>query len=225
MDIEIIYSDSNILAINKPSGLLTIPDGYHPEYPCAVQLLQETQGRLWVVHRLDKETSGVLLFARNARSHRFLNEQFQNRQVQKIYHAIIAGTPAWDRQAIDLPLKVNGDRKHRTRVNLADSKPAQTDITVMARFSGYTLIEARPHTGYTHQIRAHLAALGFPIVCDPLYDQHASDHAHILSRLGLHAFQISFLLPDFAVPMTLIAPYPEEFQAALTRLGKSLILM
>ena len=219
MNIDIIFSDPDVLAIDKPSGLLTIPDGYHPDLPCAIHLLQESQGQLWVVHRLDKETSGVLLFARNAYTHKFLNEQFQNRQVQKIYRAIIAGTPDWDRQAIDLPLKVNGDRKHRTRVNMADSKPAQTDITVMTRFPGYTLIEARPHTGYTHQIRAHLAAMGFPIVCDPLYDQHALDHAHILSRLGLHAFQISFLLPDSTVPMTLIAPYPEDFQAALTRLA------
>jgi tRNA pseudouridine32 synthase / 23S rRNA pseudouridine746 synthase len=218
MDIEILYSDHNILAINKPSGLLTIPDGYHPEFPCAVNLLQESQGKLWVVHRLDKETSGVLLFARNARSHKFLNAQFQNRQVQKIYRAIVAGTPDWERQIIDLPLKVNGDRQHRTRVNLADSKPAQTDISVMIRFPGYTLIEARPHTGYTHQIRAHLAASGFPIVSDPLYDRHAPDHGQVISRLGLHAFQISFLRVESTAPLTLIAPYPDDFQAALTRL-------
>jgi tRNA pseudouridine32 synthase / 23S rRNA pseudouridine746 synthase len=222
MNIEIIFSDTNLLAINKPSGLLTIPDGYHSDLPCAVHLLQETQGRLWVIHRLDKETSGILLFARNARTHKFLNEQFQNRQVQKIYHAIIAGTPDWDRQVIDLPLKVNGDRQHRTRVNMPDSKSAQTDISVMARFPGYTFIEARPHTGYTHQIRAHLAASGFPIVCDPLYDRHALDHGHVISRLGLHAFQISFLPLASPSPMVLLAPYTEDFQAALTRLGKSL---
>jgi RluA family pseudouridine synthase len=220
MEIEIIFSDSNLLAVNKPSGLLTIPDGYHPNLPCAVRLLQENQGQLWVVHRLDKETSGVLLFARNARTHKILNEQFQNRQVQKIYRAIIAGSPVWDQKEIDLPLKVNGDRHHRTRISLADSKPAQTGITVITRFSGYSFIEARPHTGYTHQIRAHLSALGFPIVSDLLYDKQASVHSHILSRLGLHAFQITFLLPDTTSTVSLMAPYPDDFQDALAKLGR-----
>jgi tRNA pseudouridine32 synthase / 23S rRNA pseudouridine746 synthase len=218
MDIEIIYSDANILAINKPAGLLTIPDGYHPEYPCAVQILRESQGQLWVVHRLDKDTSGVLLFARGPRTHKSLNEQFQNRQVQKTYRAIIAGSPEWDHQEIALPLKVDADRKHRTRVNLPDSKAAQTDITLLTRFSGYALVEARPHTGYTHQIRAHLAAVGFPIVSDALYDPHAVDHHHIISRVGLHAYQISFLLPDATTPLSLIAQYPEDFQDALSKL-------
>ncbi len=220
MNIEILYSDANILAVNKPSGLLTIPDGYHPELPCAVRLLQANQGQLWVVHRLDKETSGVLLFARNALAHRFLNKQFQNRQVQKVYRAIIAGSPEWEQKEIDLPLKVNGDRQHRTRVSLADSKPAQTDIQVMARFSGYSYVEARPHTGYTHQIRAHLSAVGFPIVSDPLYDKHALDHSHVISRLGLHAYQISFMPPDTPNPVSLIAPYPDDFRNALAILGQ-----
>jgi tRNA pseudouridine32 synthase / 23S rRNA pseudouridine746 synthase len=218
MNIEILYSDANILAVSKPAGLLTIPDGYHPELACAVQLLRDSQGQLLVVHRLDKETSGVLLFARNAQTHKFLNEQFQDRQVQKIYRAIIAGSPDWDWQEIELPLKVDGDRKHRTRVNLAGSKPAQTEIRVIARSTGYSFVEARPHSGYTHQIRAHLSAVGFPIVSDPLYDKQSMDHSHIISRLGLHAYQISFLLPNSTTPLSINAPYPYDFQAALSKL-------
>jgi len=220
MDIDIIWSDENILAINKPSGLLTIPDGYHPQLPCAINLLQVTEGQLWVVHRLDKETSGLLLFARNAKAHRFLNGQFQNRQVQKIYHAIITGSPNWDRQEIRLPLKVDGDRKHRTRADLVGGKPAQTDLLVISSFPGYSLVEAHPHTGYTHQIRAHLSAIGFPIISDPLYDKNSHVHAHILSRLGLHAFQISFLQPDSTTLLALTAPYPDDFGEALTKLGQ-----
>jgi RluA family pseudouridine synthase len=220
MNIEILYSDPNLLAVNKPSGLLTIPDGYHPELPCAVRLLQASQGRLWVVHRLDKDTSGVLLFARNAPTHKILNEQFQNRQVHKIYRAIIAGSPDWDQEEIDLPLKVNGDRQHRTRVGLADGKPAQTGIRLITRFSGYSFVEAHPHTGYTHQIRAHLSAIGFPIVSDPLYDRRWLDHNHIIARLGLHAFQITFLKPNSTTPVSLIAPYPHDFQDALAKLDQ-----
>ena len=220
MDIDVIWSDDNILAVNKPTGLLTIPDGYHPELPCAINLLQKTQGQLWVVHRLDKETSGVLLFARNARTHKYLNEQFQSRQVLKIYRAFIVGCPNWERQEINLPLKVDGDRKHRTRVDPINGKPALTEITVITRFPGYSFVEVRPHTGYTHQIRSHLSASGFPIVADSLYDRNSSMHEHILSRLGLHAFQISFLLSDSTTPMVFIAPYPDEFQDALSRLGK-----
>ncbi len=220
MNIEILYSDPNLLVVNKPSGLLTIPDGYHPELPCAVRLLQASQGRLWVVHRLDKDTSGVLLFARNAPTHKILNEQFQNRQVHKIYRAIIAGSPDWDQEEIDLPLKVNGDRQHRTRVSLADGKPAQTGVGVIRRFCGYSFVEAHPHTGYTHQIRAHLSAMDFPIVSDPLYDKHWLNHNRIIARLGLHAFQITFLKPDSTTPVSLIAPYPPDFQDALTKLDQ-----
>jgi tRNA pseudouridine32 synthase / 23S rRNA pseudouridine746 synthase len=220
MDLEVLWSDENILAVNKPSGLLTIPDGYHPDYPCAVGLLQIRHGQLWVVHRLDKDTSGVLLFARNASAHKYLNDQFQNRQVHKIYRALIAGSPGWEQQEIKLPLKVDGDRKHRTRVNLPGGKPAQTDITILSRFPGYCLVEARPHTGYTHQIRSHLSALGFPVISDPLYDKDATNHRHILSRMGLHAYQISFPIPGSVEIMTITAPYPAEFQAALTNLGQ-----
>jgi RluA family pseudouridine synthase len=220
MDLDIIWSDENILAVNKPAGLLTIQDGYHPELPCAVNLLKKSQGQIWVVHRLDKETSGVLLFARNARAHKFLNEQFQSRQVQKIYRAFIIGSPNWDHREINLPLKVDGDRKHRTRVNLPGSKPAQTEIIVISRFPGYSFVEARPHSGYTHQIRAHLSAIGFPILSDPLYDKNSSFHQHILSRLGLHAFQISFIQPDSVTPLVISAPYPRDFQNALSSLSQ-----
>ncbi len=220
MNLDILWSDENILAINKPAGLLSIQDGYRPELPCAVNLLKENQGQLWVVHRLDKETSGILLFARNARAHKFLNEQFQRRQVQKIYHAFIIGSPNWEHQEINLPLKVDGDRQHRTRVNLPGGKPAQTDIIVISRFPGYSFVEARPHSGYTHQIRAHLSAIGFPILSDPLYDRNSFLHQHILSRLGLHAFQISFMEMDSVTPLILTAPYPHEFQDALSRLSQ-----
>jgi tRNA pseudouridine32 synthase/23S rRNA pseudouridine746 synthase len=218
--LNILWSDDNIIAVNKPSGLLTIPDGYRPDLPCAVNLLQEDMGHLWVVHRLDKETSGVLVFARNAWTHKSMNEQFQNRLVQKVYRAIIVGNPPWERQEITFQLKVDGDRKHRTRVNMPGSKSAQTDIILMTRFSGYSFVEARPHTGYTHQIRAHLFAVGFPIVSDPLYDKSSFLHSQILSRLGLHAFQITIIHPKTAIPQVLTAPYPEDFQAALNRLNR-----
>ncbi len=220
MEFAILYSDENLLAVDKPAGLLSIPDGYHPEKPCAINLLQQVQGRLWVVHRLDKETSGVLLFARNPDAHKWLNDQFQTRRVHKIYHAIIAGNPTWDHQEIALPLKVDGDRNHRTRVNLPGSKPAQTDISLIDRYPGYSLVEARPHTGYTHQIRAHLAAIGFPILSDPLYGRNAAIPNGLISRLALHAYQIVVSLPGSKTPIRITAPYPLDFQGALDQLSR-----
>ncbi len=220
MNIEILYSDPNLLAVNKPSGLLTIPDGYHPELPCAVRLLQASQGRLWVVHRLDKDTSGVLLFARNALTHKILNEQFQNRQVHKIYRAIIAGSPEWEQEEIDLPLKVNGDRQHRTRVNLAGQQ------TRPNRYSPDHTLPRLFFRGGPPPYRLHPPDSG-PSIGDRLSDRFGSfvrpalvgSPVTLLLAWGCTPIQISFLLPDAPHPVSLVAPYPPDFQAALTRLA------
>jgi len=222
---EILYQDEDILAINKPAGLLSIPDGYNLSLPHVAGVLATEFGKVWIVHRLDRETSGLLLLARTPTAHRDLNLQFEHRQVAKCYHALILGQPAWDEIQTRAPIWVNADRKHRTLVSALNGKPAQTDFRVMRRSENVCLIEARPHTGYTHQIRAHLAALGFPILHDRLYmnvpgapagrPTGFSIPAGLIERVALHAYSIECLHPLQHTPLHLDAPDPPDFLAAL----------
>jgi len=225
MEIPILWKDPDLLVVNKPPGLLSIQDGYHSDLPHLYGLLRAAHGPLWIVHRLDKDTSGIILFARSAEAHRSLNQQFEHRQTHKEYHALSCGSPDWDEQEINLPLRTNGDRKHRTVVDRQNGKPAQTDVFIMQRYPadhpGYALIKALPLSGYTHQVRAHLAAVGLPLVGDPLYKSLIPTNPAVslpnppIQRTALHAFQISFLHPGSGKPLVLQAPYPHDFQDAL----------
>lgn len=219
MDISIIWEDPHILIVNKPPGLLSIQDGYHPSLPHLYGQLKESFGPLWIVHRLDKDTSGVMLFARTSQAHRELNRQFEHRTVHKEYHALVNGSPTWDEKEINLPLRVNGDRKHRTVVDLTHGKPAVTDCHVLERFPRTTLIAAIPHSGYTHQIRVHLSSIGHSLLGDSLYQrkflsgQESQDSPiPVVSRTALHAFKVVFDHPIFMEKLTFQAPYPTDFQ-------------
>lgn len=216
----ILFQDDSIIAINKPSGLLTIRDGYNPNLPTVKTLLEEEFGRCLIVHRLDKETSGVLLVARNKDTHRLLNLAFENRQIHKIYHSIIIGVPPDNEFEINLPLKVDGNRNHRTVVNYEKGKPAKSSIVVLQTFGNFSLVEVKPETGYTHQIRAHLFNTGFPILGDHLYSKHDPVQFNFIERTALHAFQINFLHPQTNLPMTISATYPADFLQTLSLLKK-----
>ena len=232
-DIDILYQDEALLAINKPAGLLSAPDRYDAEAPVAARELEGRFGRLWPVHRLDLDTSGCLLFARNEDAHRSLSMAFEEGQVNKVYHAVVRGRPAWEHTVCELSLTPDGDRKHRTIIDGA-GKPSCTEFTVLGRHGQLCFIEAKPKTGRTHQVRVHLAALACPIVCDPLY---GTDEPLFLSKLkkrwkgdeyterpiifrtALHAFSIKFEHPT-AGPMQLQAPYPKDMRALLHQLFK-----
>ncbi len=219
--LEVLFEDQYILCINKPAGLLSIRDGYDPSLPYVTSLLEPRYGRLWVVHRLDKGTSGLFLLARTKESHASLNTAFEHRQVHKTYHAIVVGRPPWEEFIADAPLKIDGDRNHRTVVDRLNGKPAQTKFRVLKRFGDYSLIEASPLTGYTHQIRAHLLHSGFPILADPLYTPHLEKSGVKaipdlpIQRLALHAFALDFRHPVSSLDLHLVAEYPEDFQNAL----------
>ncbi|MCC6146478.1 MAG: RluA family pseudouridine synthase [Anaerolineaceae bacterium] len=213
----IIAIDDDLIIVNKPSGLRTIPDGYDRTLPCLSWLLEQKFAPIWVIHRLDKDTSGVVVFARSREAHRFLNIQFSKREVKKIYAAVIVGSPSWSYLDIHLPLQVNGDRRHRTIASLKSGKPARTEVEIIRRSeNGLTLIKVSPHSGYTHQIRAHLAAIGTPILNDTLYSKPAT-HPNIPSffpmpRLALHASNIAFVHPGKNHPVEYSAPFPADFQ-------------
>jgi RluA family pseudouridine synthase len=219
----VLWSDDDLLIVNKPSDLRVIPDGYNPSLPTLVRLLEPMWGRLFVVHRLDKDTSGVIIFARGADSHRSLNQQFAERQVHKTYWALVAGLPGWEAKTIDLPLRINGDRSHRTVVDYKEGKPASTTARVLKRFETWSWVETSPHTGYTHQIRAHLSSIGHPLLGDALYRYPPQwngprvDPASLpaFARTALHALEVSFHHPVTAEPLSFKAPLPDDFQVLL----------
>lgn len=233
----ILYQDDSLLVVNKPAGLRTIPDGYDPTLPYLSGMLQEQFGRVWVVHRLDKDTSGVILFARTAKAHKSLNEQFAQRDtheqgLRKEYHVIVVGMPEFEKTQITFPVRVNGDRKHRTVIDHQLGKPAQTDLIVARQLGLFTLISAFLHSGYTHQIRAHCAAIGLPLLNDPLYRSlkpvsQAQIRAQEISltlpirRTALHAYRITFQHPESLEELAFAAPYPPDFQSTLETLEKA----
>ena len=207
----ILWSDDSLLAVNKPSGMLTLPDGYDRTLPHLRSILEPTFGRLWIVHRLDRETSGIIVLGRSADAHRHLNTQFQEHRASKLYHALVAGQPTWERYTASDPLRQDGDRRHRTVVDPITGKPAITGFRVLRRLEGYSLLEAAPLTGRTHQIRTHLKHIGHPILGDPLYGDPTQPCHALLPRLGLHALSLTLIHPKTEQPTTFEAPYPQDF--------------
>jgi len=231
---DILYQDEALLVVNKPAGLSTLPDGYNPTLPHIKSMLEQQAGRLWVVHRLDKDTSGVLLLARTAEAHRSLNTQFEKHLVSKLYHALVIGDPEWQQKTIYLPLRPNGDRHHRTVVDQVKGKPAVTHLRLLERLGKYCLVEAVPETGRTHQIRAHLAAMGLSIVGDKLYADRQSgsplkmesqpqgdiDFApKLIEGMGLHALSLEISHPLSGQRLKFDAPYPIGWVDFLRQLG------
>ena len=222
-----LYLDEALLVIDKPSGLPTLVDGFHPYVPYLVGLLGEAYGRIWVVHRLDKETSGVIAFARTAQAHRDLNTQFEQRRASKVYHALVIGQPEWDEKCVDLPLRPDGDRRHRTVIDQRMGKPAITKLRVLEGYGAFALVEAIPLTGRTHQIRAHLAACGHSLIADRLYRRSGDTRSgsipgtEPIKRLGLHARSLTLFHPINGQLQSFTAPYPQDFASAIEQLRKS----
>jgi len=219
MALSLIYSDETLLVVNKPAGIATIPEGWDKSTPNLRCLLEKEFGRLWTVHRLDKATSGVIFFARTAEAHRTLSLLFESHAVHKTYHAIVCGAPKWDEHIARHPLRLNVGHSHRTVVDHRRGKPSETAFRVLERFEGYALLAAVPATGRTHQIRAHLAALGFPIIADTLYGAPPVEQDTISPYLqcpALHACSLAFELEG--KPFLFTAPYPEDFARALEKL-------
>lgn len=217
MDVNahVLWTDETIIVLNKPSGLLTLPDGYDPSKPHVRAIMEVEYGRVWIVHRLDRETSGTLVLARTAEAHRNLNSKFENRTVEKTYHALVIGNPTWEKTTVDLPLKKDGDRQHRTVIDQQDGKEAITSFSVLERHTDFSLLEAKPKTGRTHQIRVHLAAFGHPIIGDSLYGDLTHPRHKLLDRQALHAYLLSFTHPNSEERIEFQAAYPEDFSSVL----------
>ena len=235
---SIIYKDTSIAVLSKRAGLLVASDRWNPDAPrldLAAASICERDERLFAVHRIDRETSGLVVYALNSEAHKKLCAEFENRRVKKTYHALIYGSPEWENTSVSEPLRADGDRAHRTIPDRRRGKKALTLFRNFGRCGAYSWIEAQPLTGRTHQIRAHLRVLGFSIVCDSLYGRdkplYLSDFKSswrgdkfeekpLISRLALHAFKIAFAHPETGKCVEFTAPYPRDLNAARSQLAK-----
>ncbi len=236
---SVIYADDDIVALNKSSGLLVAADRWDPDAArldiLATKELCADGQRLFAVHRIDKDTSGIVVYARNEEAHRALSMAFENRAVDKTYHALVYGRPAWETLDVNVPLRADGDQKHRTVKDTHKGKAALTKFSVLGEAGPFTWIEAKPVTGRTHQIRAHLAISGLTIVCDPLYGKPDAlylskikrkwqgdefEERPLLDRLALHAYRMRVAHPRTGEPMEFIAPYPKDLDTTRKQLAK-----
>lgn len=208
-----LYSDADVLAVSKPEGIATIPER-RPTGGSLVESLASGLGmRLFVVHRLDKAASGVVVLAKNAAAHRCLNDQFAARQVDKTYLVLVHGRVADDAGEIDLPLRPFGSG--RMGVDGRRGKPSVSRFRVLWRCDAATLLAVALVTGRRHQIRVHLYACGHPIVGDVRYGDIARQRS--FPRMMLHACRIGFRLPSGG-PCTIWAPPSATFAALLAKL-------
>jgi RluA family pseudouridine synthase len=213
---KIIYEDANLIVVDKPAGLSVLPDGWKKDSEYLVKMLEEQYRKIFIVHRLDKITSGVMVFARDAETHRALNIQFENHDAQKTYHAIVEGNPKWEEKIAKHPLRANVGHKHRTMVDDKNGKPSETRFRVIKRYPESALVEAKPMTGRTHQIRVHAYALGHPLVEDVLY---GARDLYGIPRPMLHAQSLSFIHPATNEKVKFSAPHPADFEETLKILG------
>jgi len=229
----ILYEDNEVLVINKPSGLVVHSDGKTEEKTLVDWLIEkypqikevgepgktangETILRSGIVHRLDRETSGVMLVAKTQESFENLKNQFKDHEIKKIYQAFVLGEVKNDEDIIDRPISRSSKDFRRwtaQRGGRGEEREAVTEYKVLNRKDGFSLVEVYPKTGRTHQIRVHFKAINYPLVSDRLYGRVVEDNLGF-ERLALHSKQVTFRLTN-GEERTVLAPYPEDFEKAV----------
>lgn len=206
--VPVLFVDDHLLVVDKPHGLLSVPGRDPANRDCVPARLRADFGELYIVHRLDLDTSGLMLLARTPDAHRHLNRQFEQRTVGKYYEALVWGLPAADEGEINLPICVDWPNRPRKIVDYDNGKPSQTFYRVMERDAarGIARVELKPITGRSHQLRVHLAEIGHPILGCPFY-AHAQARA-AAERLTLHARNLNVIHPVSGEPLAFAAPTP-----------------
>jgi 23S rRNA pseudouridine1911/1915/1917 synthase len=232
MALDVLFEDEALLVLNKPPGLVVHPAAGHEEHTLVNALLHHCAGQLsgiggvarpGIVHRLDKETSGCLVVAKNDDTHLALSAQFATRKVEKIYHAILCGELPRDQGEIRAAIARHPSHRKRMAVDDDVGREARTDYRMLERLRGATLIEAVLHTGRTHQIRVHFQFLGFPVVGDATYGSRQNQRLADLTgytapRQMLHAYRLAFIHPRTGKRLSCEAPRPDDFLDALAAL-------
>lgn len=231
--LDILLEDEDFIAVDKPSGLLSIADRAQNE--SLKSLLDQVYGTMYIVHRLDKDTSGVILFAKNKEAHQYLCQQFENREVEKYYVAVVTGCPAEDEGLIDAPLAEHPAQKGVMQVH-RNGKPSQTGYRILEKNNHFSLVEFRLFTGRMHQIRVHARHAGFPVAVDELYgdgnpvflskykrnyklSRAEETERPIINRLALHASRVVFTNRR-GKSVTVTSQTPKPFLALMKQLKK-----
>lgn len=232
--LDIIFENKDFIAVNKSPGMLSVPDRQGKETSLK-QMLQQQYEEIFIVHRLDKETSGVIVFAKNAVTHKLLCGQFEHRKIEKYYVGLVMGNPINSIGRIDIGIAEHPIKKGEM-ITHAKGKESLTTYEVLQNFRNYSWLKFRIHTGRTHQIRVHTKHIGHPLVCDELYgdgkpvfvsqikknfklSKNVLDEIPILQRLALHAYQLKFSWNNKDID--LIAEPPKDIRALLIQLEKN----
>lgn len=236
MQIEILYQDDDMLMVNKPAGILVIPDRFNSDLPSLNRLLESKLGqRIWVVHRLDRDTSGVMCFAKNEEAHRYLSQLFEAHDVGKFYAGIVMGRVIPEEGRIEAPIAEHPTQKGKM-TTARKGKASVTDYKVVEQWALHSLVQFQIHTGRTHQIRVHMQSIGHPIVCDELYgdgkpfllssikkkfklSEKEETERPLMSRLGLHAYRLMLHKADGTL-VDVEAPLPKDMAACVNQLNK-----
>jgi RluA family pseudouridine synthase len=235
-DFEILYEDEWMVAVNKPSGVLSIPDRFNPKFPNLVSKLKTLHEDIIPVHRLDKFTSGINLFAKDPETHRALSMSFESREIEKYYVAIVDGVPSPESGRIDAPLSESMVTRGKMLVHQR-GKESITEYKVLKSFRNYSLIYLRLHTGRMHQIRVHMQYLGNPLVVDKLYGNREAfflseikhkkfnigkfeEERPLLTRQPLHAEKLVFKHPHTDETIEIKSPMPKDMNALITQMEK-----
>ena len=234
--LSIIFENDDFIAVNKEPGMLSIPDRHDDAKISLYKILTKKYGKIYIVHRLDRDTSGLILFAKKENTHKYLSQLFEQRKIKKKYLRIVNGSMTHDSGSINEPIAEHPVKKGQMVVN-RKGKPSLTNYKVMEDYGIYSLVEFEIQTGRTHQIRLHTKTLGHPIICDPIYGndkpvllssfkkKYRLSHGDleerpIISRLGLHSYRLHFKNYDNE-DLLIEAPLPKDMKALLQQLKKN----
>lgn len=224
--LDIVYEDDDVIVVNKPRGMVVHPAPGHPDGTLVNALIFHCgdslsgiggERRPGIVHRIDKDTSGLLIAAKNDFAHQALAAQLADRSLSRVYEAVVRGRMREDAGTVDRPIGRHPTDRKRMAVTEKNSRPARTDWSVIARYNGYTHIECRLHTGRTHQIRVHMASLGHPLLGDFTYGAPSPEKG--LEGQCLHARRLRFVHPRTLEHIKLTSALPQYFTDVLARLG------
>lgn len=233
--IEVLFEDEHVLVINKPAELLTIPDRFR-DLPNVKGFYKRKYGDIFIVHRLDKDTSGVLILAKTEEAHKDLNSQFEDRKIKKQYLAFVKGVPNPRQGTVDTSIGESRTVKGKMVV-IRKGKPSITHYKVIEEWGQYALLDLDLKTGRTHQIRVHLSSIGYPLVVDPIYAKKSElmlselkkkrmsfgkeqEERPLLKRQTLHSHSLTFYHPHTLKPMTFTAELPKDLRALKNQLNK-----
>jgi 23S rRNA pseudouridine1911/1915/1917 synthase len=231
---QIIFENNDFVAVDKPSGMLTIPDREQTEKSLK-EYLTDKYGSIFIVHRLDKDTSGLILFAKNETTHKYLCKIFEDRAVEKFYLGLVIGEPAQKQGVMDFPIAEHNITKGLMAVHRS-GKESQTGYEVLDADPHYSLVSFQLFTGRTHQIRVHTKEIGHPLACDPLYgdgkqiflssvkkkyklSKNEEEEKALVNRLALHSYKLNFT-DEHGAKIELCAEAPKEFLVLMKQLHK-----